>query len=46
MKHFITQKQHIIVSVLLLILVVTAVFFVVKSVAQCAPDDLGCISMP
>jgi hypothetical protein len=46
MKHFISQKQHAVIGVLLVILVIVVVFFVIKSVAQCAPDDLGCLSMP
>lgn len=46
MKHFISQKKHIVITILLAITVAVIIFFIIKAAAQCAPDDLNCLSMP
>ena len=46
MKHFISQKKHLVITVLLAVAVAVIVLFIIKAAAQCAPDDLTCISMP
>jgi hypothetical protein len=46
MKHFVNRNQHIVITGLLAIFALVVILFVIKAAAQCAPDDLSCISMP